>query len=307
MADISAALVKTLRERTGAGMMDCKRALRESGGDPEAAVDWLRSHGLSAAAKRAGRVASEGLIGVCVDGTRGALVEVNSETDFVARNELFRGFVGAVGRLALDSGGDVDALLRAPYPEGGGTVADRLNHLIATIGENMAVRRAAVVEVGSGLVGAYVHAAQGEGIGRIGVLVGLECDRPGAGLAVLGKHLAMHVAAANPLAVSREQLDPALLDRERRIAREQAQASGKPANVVEKIVEGRMAKFFQEVCLLDQTYVVDGESKIAKVIDQTASEVGAPVRVARFARFALGEGLTKEAAESGDPATGGTA
>jgi elongation factor Ts len=311
MAEISAALVKTLRERTGAGMMDCKRALQQNDGELESAIDWLRTQGLSAAAKRAGRVAADGLVGLHVEGRRGALVEVNSETDFVARNALFCGFVQTVSRMALEADGDVERLRAMEYPAGAGgetegaeggaeaggeadaarTVADRLTHLIATVGENMALRRCATLGVQRGVVGAYLHGAQGDGIGRIGVLVGVEGEGSAEELTQFGKQLAMHIAAANPLAIARDGLDAAVVDRERRIAREQAEATGKPPQVIDKIVEGRLAKFFQEACLVDQAYVLDPETKVGKVIEAKAAALGSPIAVGGFVRFALGEGV----------------
>ena len=245
MAEITAATVKELRERTGAGMMDCKKALAENNGDMEAAVDWLRAKGLAAAAKKAGRTAAEGLVGVAVEGTRGAVIEVNSETDFVAKNEKFQDFVRNVAQIALQTGGNVESLLAASYP-GGGTVEEVLTNNIATIGENQSVRRAAVVEVSEGAVVSYVHNAAAPGLGKIGVLVALEGSAPAETLQGLGKQLAMHIAAANPLALNAEDLDPALIERERSIAQEKANESGKPANIVEKMVEGSMAKFRKE-------------------------------------------------------------
>lgn len=293
MSEISAALVKSLRERTGAGMMDCKRALTEAGGELEAAIDWLRAHGLSAAAKKSGRVTADGLIGVCVDGSRGAMVEVNSETDFVARNETFQAFVRTVARLALDAAGDVGKLLAMPYPGEAIPVAEKLTRLIATIGENMNLRRCALLTVGDGVIGAYVHAAQGDGLGKIGVLTALEGAPPGPTIQEFGKKLAMHTAAANPLAVERAGIDPAVVERERKIVLEQAQATGKAPQFLEKMVDGRMNKFYQDVCLLDQVYVLDGERRVRAVLDDVAREAGAPVRVTGFVRFALGEGVEK--------------
>ncbi len=293
MSEISAALVKSLRERTGAGMMDCKRALTETKGEMEAAIDWLRSHGLSAAAKKSGRVTADGLIGVYVDGRRGAVVEVNSETDFVARNEVFQAFVRTVAKLALEAGGDVQKLLAMPFPQEGISVADKLAQLIATIGENMNLRRCALVSVEDGVIGAYVHAAQGDGLGRIGVLTAIAGPASSERLKEFGKKLAMHTAAANPLAVERASLDAAVVERERKIIAEQAQSSGKPPQVVEKMVDGRLNKFYQEVCLLEQAYVLDAERKVRAVVEELAREAGAPVHISGFVRFALGEGLEK--------------
>ncbi|MGF1641855.1 MAG: translation elongation factor Ts [Rhodospirillales bacterium] len=294
MAEVTATLVKELRERTGAGMMDCKRALIESAGDIEAASDWLRKKGLSAAAKKAGRTASEGLVGVCIEGHRGAVVEVNAETDFVARNEQFREFVRTVARLALHHGDDVEALKALPFPGTGRTVAEQLTHMIATIGENMNLRRAAVRAVDNGFVGSYVHNAQAPGLGKIAVLVGLESGGTVGALEALGKQLAMHVAAANPQAVSRDDVGADVLERERAILIEQARAAGKAEAIVEKMVQGRLSKFYEEICLLDQTFVVDGETKVAEIVEAAAQDAGAPIRVRGFVRFALGEGIEKK-------------
>jgi elongation factor Ts len=295
MTEITAGLVKALRDKTGAGMMDCKRALAETGGDMEQAVDWLRKKGLAAAAKKAGRIAAEGLIGVAVDGNRGAVVEVNAETDFVARNQQFQAFVVTAARLALDAGGDVDRLAAMPYPGTGRTVAEELTHLIATIGENMALRRTAVVAVPDGTVAAYIHKGLGDGLGRIGVLVGLATGAARhEAVADLGKKLAMHVAAAAPQAVSRDEVDQEALARERAVLTEQARASGKPDAIIAKMVEGRLGKYYEDVCLLEQTYVVDGESKVRAVVEAAAKAVGQPVTVTGFVRLVLGEGIDKK-------------
>jgi elongation factor Ts len=298
MADISASLVKSLREKTGAGMMDCKRALAENGADMEAAVDWLRKKGLSAAAKKSGRVASEGLIGLATGGHSAALVEVNSETDFVARNEHFQAFVRAVAALALKAGGDLAALQAMAYPGSGETVQGQLTNLIATIGENMNLRRTAYLAVDEGFVATYLHNVQAEGLGRIGVLVALQSAAPRGVLEALGKKLAMHVAAANPAAVSRDQVDQSQLDRERNILSEQARASGKPEAIIAKMVEGRLSKFYEDICLLEQTFVIDGESKVGAVIEAAAKEAGQPINVLGFVRLSLGEGVEKPAAET---------
>jgi elongation factor Ts len=294
MGEITASLVKELRDKTGAGMMDCKKALIEAAGDIETATDWLRKQGLAAAAKKSGRVASEGLVGVHVKDNKGALVEVNSETDFVARNPHFQAFVTKVAELALEANGDIKALKAMPYPGSGRTVEEELTNLIATIGENINLRRAAFMEVRQGALGLYMHNAQGPGIGKIGVLVGLEAASDGVGLPALAKQLAMHVAAAVPQAVSREELDPAVVERERNILMEQARESGRPENIIEKMVEGRIRKFYEEACLVDQTFVIDGESRISSVLETASKEAGAPVRVNSFIRFALGEGLEKK-------------
>ena len=294
MAEVTAALTKDLRERTGAGMMDCRKALMETGGDMEAAIDWLRTKGLAAAAKKAGRTAAEGLVGVAVSGNKGAVVEVNSETDFVAKNEQFQDFVRTVTKLALDKGAnDVGGLLNADYPAGGGSVQDVLTNNIATIGENQSLRRATVVEVGQGVVSSYTHNATAPGLGKIGVLVALESAAPADQLEALGKQLAMHVAAANPLALSEAEIDPAVLERERGIAREKAAASGKPADIIEKMIEGGIRKFAQENTLTGQVFVIDGKTKIADVVQQAAKVAGSPIALKAFVRFQLGEGIEK--------------
>jgi elongation factor Ts len=293
MAEISASLVKALRDKTNAGMMDCKKALLETGGDLEAASDWLRKKGLSVAAKRSGRIASEGLVGVAVSGTRGAIVEVNSETDFVARNAIFQDFVATVARLAVDLQGDAAAIRQATWPASGRSMGEELTHLAATIGENITLRRADGLSVEQGIIASYVHKAQGPGIGRIGVLVALEANRTDQAVADLGKKLAMHVAAANPLAISRTDVTPDALDRERAILVEQARASGKPEQVVQKMVEGRLAKFYEDVCLLEQAFVMDPQTKISALLEAASRDFGSPLQVRRFIRYALGEGVGK--------------
>jgi elongation factor Ts len=293
MAGITAAAVKDLRDRTGAGMMDCKKALGETNGDIEAAVDWLRTKGLAAAAKKAGRQAAEGLVGVAVSGKRGAVVEVNSETDFVAKNEQFQGFVKDVSQIALTTGDDIDALAASAYP-GGGTVSEKLTSNIATIGENQALRRAAVIEVGEGAVVAYVHNAAAPGLGKIGVLVALEGTAPADRLETLGKQLAMHVAATNPQALTADALDPGLVERERAIAMEKASESGKPANIVEKMVEGSIAKFRKENALLSQAFVMDGKTPVQDVIATAAKEAGGSIALKGYIRFQLGEGIERK-------------
>jgi elongation factor Ts len=297
MAEITAALVKELREISGAGMMDCKKALVETAGDKEAAVDWLRKKGLAAAAKKSGRVAADGLVGIVAEGNTGALVEINCETDFVARNEQFQGFVAAVAKLALKAS-DVEALKAMQLPGEGLTVAEKLTQLVATIGENMQLRRTAKLSVGNGTVAAYMHNAVVPGLGKIGVLVGLESTGDKAKLAALGKQVAMHVAAAKPLALSADQLDKAAIDRERAIYAEQAAASGKPAEIVAKMVEGRLRKYYEEVVLLEQAYVHDDKVRVKQAVEQAAKEAGTPVKVAAFERFALGEGIDKEQADA---------
>jgi len=293
MAEITAALVKDLREKSGAGMMDCKRALTENGGDIEAAVDWLRKKGLAAAAKKAGRVAAEGLIGVAAGGATGAMVEVNSETDFVARNDAFQDFVRNVTKSALATGDDVAALAAAAYPTGG-TSAEALTALVAKIGENMTLRRAVVLKVSAGAVATYVHSSVAPGLGKIGVLVALESTGDVEKLNALGRQIAMHIAATNPISLDIASVDPAALAREKAILSEQAAASGKPPAVVEKMVEGRIRKFYEESVLLEQVYVVDGETRIKDVVAKAAADVGAPVKLVAFRRFGLGEGIEKK-------------
>jgi len=292
MAEITAASVKELRERTGAGMMDCKKALAENNGDMEASVDWLRAKGLAAAAKKAGRTAAEGLVGVAVEGTKGAVVEVNSETDFVAKNEQFQDFVRNVSTLALQANGDVEALKSAAYPSGG-TVEERLTDNIATIGENQSLRRTALLQVSEGMVVSYVHNAVAPGMGKIGVLVALESAVAADSLQTLGKQIAMHIAAANPLALDADGLDAAMLERERAIAIEKAKESGKPDNIVEKMVEGSMAKFRKENALLSQLFVMDNKTPVADVVAGAAKEAGSPITLKAFERFQLGEGIEK--------------
>ena len=295
MAEITAACVKELRDQTGAGMMDCKKALTEADGDHEAAVDWLRKKGLSAAANKAGRTASEGLVGVAVSGNKGAMVEVNAETDFVARNETFQAFVNCVAVLALDGAvDDVEALKVVAYPGTHKTVDEELTALIATIGENMSLRRVTLLSPNPGVVASYMHNALTPGLGKIGVLVALETTASTGQMQALGKQLAMHVAASAPQAISRDAIEGSLVERERAILTEQARASGKPDDIVEKMVEGRLKRYFEEVCLLDQTYVIDGERKIAQVLEDAAKEAGTPVAIARFVRFALGEGIERK-------------
>ena len=293
MAEITAALVKELRDRSGAGMMDCKKALAENNGDIEAAIDWLRTKGLAAAAKKAGRTAAEGLVGVAVAGTKGAVVEVNSETDFVAKNEQFQEFVRNVAGLALATGGDVDALKGAAYP-GGSTVEEKLTENIATIGENQSLRRAALLSVGEGAVVSYVHNAAAPNMGKIGVLVALESAAPTEVLTALGKQIAMHIAAANPLALDADGLDADLLAREKAIAMEKAAESGKPANIVEKMVEGTMAKFRKENALLSQLFVIDGKTPVGDVVAAAGKDAGSPITLKAFTRFQLGEGIEKK-------------
>jgi elongation factor Ts len=291
MAEITAAMVRDLREKTGAGMMDCKRALSETGGDMEAAVDWLRKMGLAAAAKKSGRTAAEGLVGVASAPRVAAMVEVNAETDFVARNEMFQAFVAEVAGLALSVGDDIEALRAAPYPGTRHSVAEELTRLIATIGENMAIRRARRLEVGEGVVATYTHSAVRPGLGKIGVLVALEGRSESDAMETLGRQVGMHVAAARPEALDTGSVDPAALERERAVLTEQARASGKPDNIIEKMVEGRIRKYYEEVVLLEQVWVHDGESRVKAVVQK------AGLKLAGFARFQLGEGIERQ---SGD-------
>ncbi len=293
MAEITAALVKELREITGAGMMDCKKALTENGGNLDSSVDWLRKKGLAAAAKKAGRVAAEGLVGIAAEGTKGALIEVNSETDFVARNDQFQAFVGAVAKLALTTG-DIEAIKAAKFPGESLTVAEKLTQLVATIGENMNLRRMAALSVSKGVVATYMHNAAAPNMGKIGVLVALESAGPADKLAALGKQLAMHVAAANPQSVTIDAVDPAQLERERAVLADQARASGKPEEIIGKMVEGRLRKYYEDVVLLEQLYAIDGENRVKQVIEKAAKDFGAPVKIAGFVRMALGEGIQKE-------------
>ncbi|HEX3402781.1 MAG TPA: translation elongation factor Ts [Acetobacteraceae bacterium] len=287
MPEITAALVKDLREKTGAGMMDCKKALTETSGDTEAAVDWLRKKGLAAAAKKSGRVAAEGLVGIASAPGRAAMVEVNTETDFVARNPTFQGFVEAVAQIALTVGEDPDAIKAAAFPGTGRTVGDELTQLVATIGENMNLRRARVLSVRSGVVATYVHSALKPGLGKIGVLVAIEGTGEMAALETLGRQIGMHIAASRPEAVDIDGVDPAALEREKAVLTEQARASGRPDNIIEKMVEGRIRKFYEEVVLLEQVWVHDGESRVKAVLGK------AGVKLAGFARFQLGEGIDK--------------
>jgi len=293
MAEITAASVKELRERTGAGMMDCKKALAETNGEMEPAIDWLRAKGLSAAAKKAGRTAAEGLVGVTVEGHRGAVVEVNSETDFVAKNELFQQFVVNVAKLVLEHGPDVEALGAAAYP-GGGTVTEALTENIAKIGENQSLRRAAVLEVKQGAVVSYVHNQVAPGLGKIGVLVALESAAGADVLTALGKQIAMHVAAAHPLALTAEELPAELIERERGIALEKAKESGKPQAIAEKMVEGGLAKFRKEHSLLTQLFVIDNKTPVAEVVASAAKDAGTAIELLGFVRFQLGEGIEKK-------------
>lgn len=294
MAEITTSEVKALRERTGAGMMDCKKALVACEGNIEEAIDWLRKKGLAAAAKKSGRVAAEGLVAVCVDGTKGSLVEVNAETDFVARNELFQKYVDDVVAIACKNDADVETLKNATYEASGRTVADELTNLIAVIGENMTLRRVAHINVSNGVIASYVHNKISANLGKIGILVALESTGDKEKLLELGKKIAMHIAAANPQSATIEGLDPALLERERGVALEQAKNSGKPEQFIAKIVEGRIRKFYEEAVLLEQVYVIDGTSRVKEVVENAAKEIGAPIEIKGFVKFVLGEGIEKQ-------------
>lgn len=293
---ISAGQVKELREATGVGMMDCKKALQETDGDMDAAIDWLRSRGLAKAAKKADRVAAEGLVGVASAGNKAAVIELNSETDFVARNEEFQALVRSVADVALKTDGSLEAIKAADFPGTGRTVEGEVTEAIARIGENMSLRRTAALEVDEGVVGTYVHAAAAPNLGRIGILVGLKSAGDAEKLAALGRQLAMHVAAAvpSPLAVTTDELPADVVAHEREIFKEQAIQSGKPAEIAEKMVEGRMRKYYEEVTLLAQIFVIDGETKIADVLKNAEADVGAPVTITGFERFVLGEGVQKK-------------
>jgi elongation factor Ts len=294
MAEITAALVKDLREKTGAGMMDCKKALAETGGDLDAAIDWLRKKGLSAASKKAGRVAAEGLVAVAVKDNVGAIVEVNSETDFVGRNPQFQALASGVAAVALTTGDDVAAIEAAAFPGSSRNVKDEVTHAIATIGENMTLRRARKLTVDGGVVVSYVHSALAEGLGKLGVLVALKSTGKREVLEQIGKQVAMHIAAANPQSLSTKDLDQSLVERERTVLTEQAAGSGKPADIIAKMVEGRIRKFYQEVVLLEQTFVIDGETPVGKAVEKAAKDAGAPIEIAGFVRFQLGEGIEKK-------------
>ena len=293
MADITASMVKDLREKTGAGMMDAKKALIEVAGDMEAAVDWLRKKGLATAAKKSGRTAAEGLVAVAISGTKAAVLEVNAETDFVARNDQFQSIVGNVAKLAGEAGGDTEKLAEMPFPGTGRSVAAELTDAIAKIGENMNLRRSAVIDVKDGVIGSYVHNTVKPGMGKLGVIVGLESTGDKNVLLALGKQIAMHIANTNPASVSEADIDPALVAKEREIFTEQAKETGKPAEVIAKMVEGRVRKFFEESTLLAQTFVIDGESKVKDVVAKAEKDAGAPIKVTKFVRYSLGEGIEK--------------
>jgi elongation factor Ts len=289
---ITAAMVKELREKSGAGMMDCKTALKESGGDMEAAIDWLRTKGLAKAAKKAGRVAAEGLVGVAAEGNKAAVIELNSETDFVARNEGFQELVSKVAEVAINTNGSVEAVAAADL--GGKSVTDTITDAIATIGENMNLRRSAVLSANDGVVSTYVHGAVTSGLGKIGVLVALDSTGDKDKLNALGRQIAMHVAATSPLALSTDELDPAVVEREKSVFSEQARESGKPENIIEKMVEGRLRKFYEEVTLVKQAFVINPDQTVEQAVEALAKELGTEVKLSGFVRFAIGEGIEKE-------------
>ena len=295
--NITASMVKELRDKTGAGMMDCKAALGESGGDLETAVDWLRKKGLAKAAKKAGRIAAEGLIGVALTPSKGIVVEVNSETDFVARNDLFQGLVKMIASVALDAGAEVDKILAARV--GDRTVADAITETIAKVGENMTLRRAAALSVGKGIIASYVHNSVADGLGRIGVIVALESAGNPDELKAFGRMVAMHVASANPQAIDASGLDAATIEREKNVLAEKFKAQGKPANVIDKIVELGLRTFYKEVCLLDQGFIFDDKKSVAQALKESEAKAGAPIRIGGFVRFALGEGIDRPEGDFG--------
>jgi elongation factor Ts len=295
MATITAQMVKELRDQTGAGMMDCKAALAETAGDAEAAVDWLRKRGLAKAAKKAGRVAAEGLIGMALTERKGVLVEVNSETDFVARNDQFQNLVRSIAAVALEESGDVERI-KAAQP-GGITIADAIASAIATIGENIALRRAAALSVERGVVSGYTHNSLAEGLGKIGVVVALQSTGNTQALAAFGRMLAMHVAASNPLALDADHLDPAVVARERDVLAEKFRAQGKPENVIGKIVESGLKSFYKEVCLVDQAFVHDPSKSVAQAVKEAEGAAGAAIKIAGYVRYALGEGIERGGAD----------
>ena len=291
MANITAQMVKELRERTGAGMMDCKAALQETGGEMEKAVDLLRKKGLAKAAKKAGRVAAEGLIGIKVEGQKGVVVEVNSETDFVARNELFQGLVKMIANVALTAGADVEKILAAKV--GSISVAEAIAETIAKIGENMSLRRATCLSVGNGVIASYVHNSVDEGLGKIGVIVALEAPGKADELARFGRMVAMHIAASNPQAIDAPALDPDVIRREKEVLADKYKAQGKPANVIDKIVESGLKTFYKDVCLLDQSFIHEPDKSVSQAIKDAAGKVGGPIRVTGYVRYALGEGIDR--------------
>ncbi|MEM7619610.1 MAG: translation elongation factor Ts [Pseudomonadota bacterium] len=294
MATITAGMVKDLREKTGAGMMDCKAALKETDGDMEAAVDWLRAKGIAKGDKKSGRIAAEGLVAVAAKDNAAVVIEVNSETDFVARNETFQDIVKTIADVALEVEGDFDALREKQFPGKDVSIEEHLKQMVGTIGENMSLRRSKGLTVSEGVVATYIHSAVAEGLGKIGVLVALESSGDKDKLNEIGKQVAMHVAATNPLALTSEDLDPEIVERERTVLTQQARESGKPDNVIEKMIEGRIQKFYKEVALMSQVFVIDGENTVEKAVKAAEQGVGAPIKVTAFARFALGEGIEKK-------------
>ncbi|MBO6902595.1 MAG: elongation factor Ts [Rhizobiaceae bacterium] len=294
---ISAAQVKELRDITGAGMMDCKAALAETNGDMEAAIDLLRKKGIAKADKKAGRTAAEGLIGVAMEGTAAVVVEVNSETDFVARNESFQDIVRNVAKAALDTDGSSEAVAAAPYPDSGKSVTDTIKDAVGTIGENMSFRRSAKLSVGQGAVATYVHNSVDESLGKMGVLVGIETSGNADAARAFGRRVAMHVAATNPLSLTPDEVDPAVVEREKAIFADQARASGKPDNIIEKMVEGRLRKFYEEVVLLKQAFVINPDLTVEKALQEAEKDIGAPAKITGFVRFALGEGIERQEAD----------
>ena len=288
---LSASMVKELRNKSGAGMMDCKKALQETNGNIEEAIDWLRKQGLSAVAKKSGRVAAEGLIGITVINKTGSIIEINSETDFVARNELFQSFVSTCSKLAIKSNQDISLLKNMSYPNSDRTVDEELTHNIATIGENMNIRRSELLSVSNGVVISYVHNSVKDGLGRLGVLVGIESEADEASLLTVGKQIAMHIAATSPVSLNIEDLDPDLIERERQVLIDQSIASGKPSEIAEKMVVGRMQKFYQDVVLNEQTFVIDGETKIKDVIKKLEKNLNTKVKLSGFKKLTLGEGI----------------
>ncbi|MDR3187079.1 MAG: translation elongation factor Ts [Holosporaceae bacterium] len=295
--DIQASDVKTLRDRTGAGMMDCKKALVECSGNVEEAIDWLRKKGLAAAAKKAGRVAAEGLVGVCVSGNKGSIVEVNAETDFVARNELFQKYVDSVVEIACRHDADIESLKAVSYPETGRSVAEELINLIAIVGENMGLRRLAQLSVPNGVIASYVHNKVAANLGKIGILVAIESFGDKEKLLDLGRKIAMHIAAASPVSTSIDDLDPAILEREKAVVSEQAKNMGKPAEFIGKIVDGRIRKFYEESVLMEQIFVIDGSSRVKDVVANLAKEIGSPIVIKSFVKYVLGEGIEKQSVD----------
>jgi len=297
MTEITAAMVKELREKTGAGMMDCKKALAENGGDMEASIDWLRAKGIAKADKKSGRTAAEGLIGIASAGTKAVVVEVNSETDFVARNDAFQAIVRGVADVALATDGSVAAIAAATYPATGKSVAETITDAIGTIGENMALRRSALLSVTDGVVATYVHNAVGDGLGKLGVLIALQSTGDKTALNAIGRQIAMHVAATNPLAIRADEVDAAVAERERNVFIEQSRESGKPEAIIEKMVEGRMRKFFEEVALLSQSFVINPDLTVGAALKEAEKDVGAPIEIVGMVRLLLGEGIEKEVSD----------